>query len=668
MTASIRFIVEGLTDTPANRSRHDVVGGGIGHMVTIVNVSPGSVNNLEVLWYPKGDTGIHELNPYGDTGWYFYPTAGVYGSYLFKLTVDGESIIRECAILTPNRGLRIPALGEKASVDASYVKRNDAAVIAASHNNVVVQGDDRIPSTNYTGYTLDLEKLILVVDQLAGVVDDIPTDVQAQLTAMLGTVNSFSSSITSLHQDHNAQQTTLGQHASRLGTVEGKVATLEAQAPGGSSDPSNGNALSLMGKPFDDSLADPTPQVFLYFDGTQWTQSYGPEVAPPSQASIVQASGVMTDLYPSPDMGNAVLILQSLNTDGAVSATGLPIPDSDRFGPNPVTRIFNGGNIAITLLADAVTDSGLFAGFKKQGGGNFVLQPGKWVTAFFNRGDQVDMFGVGATGDSANERWWLLPEAAAEQVQVEGSGGWQTYCDFNFTQLPNQTLADGPVEVDGVPMVCGNIASSVSSAQIINGSGLRFTANSQNSFWYYTAHSAAYFAADLPVHVPGWRVNESEVRISAEVELTVGTANYATASWGLSKHPFVLNNDWVHMQRQVYAGGISRSVHQLLVGQEFYKDFNNSYKIGQILMKGIYDVSHFVKAWSGADSDSNDVAFDADSFELTAVAGFPAVGAGIVTPPITNTDHLLAFICGQNGNAQGNTVCTFKRLRIEYKL
>lgn len=265
------------------------------------------------------------------------------------------------------------------------------------------------------------------------------------------------------------------------------------------------------------------------------------------------------------------------------------------------------------------------------------------------------------------------PQDAATRAYVLASiaSGWRTYCDFNFTQLPNQTLVDGNVTVDGVPMVCGNIASGASAAAIINGTGLRFTANSLSTYWFHSGHLAAYLAVDLPVHIPGWQIGNSQVRISAECYLTTGTANYATASWGLSKHPFVLSNDWVHMQRQVFAGSLTRGIHQLHIATEYYKDIANTYKLGQIVMKNLYSVSHYIRTWAGADTDSNDLAFsDPTLFELTSVSDQNAVGAipSIYTPPVTNSDHFLAFVCGQNGNTLNNTICTFKRLRVEYKL
>lgn len=173
MAAQLQFLVEGKTDSPAGQSRHDLEAG---KLVTIKNVSPGASNTLEVLWMAHGDTAAVSMDGSGAPAqWTFRPTAGAVGTYRVKLTVDGVSTIREAAILTPNRQLRIPALGERASLEASWATRALPEVVAASENNATYPGDPRIPGANYAGHYPDLEKLFLVVDGLAGTVDALPS-------------------------------------------------------------------------------------------------------------------------------------------------------------------------------------------------------------------------------------------------------------------------------------------------------------------------------------------------------------------------------------------------------------------------------------------------------------------------------------------------------------
>jgi len=174
MSAQMRFVVEGRPDSPDNQSRHDL---SPGKLVTVKNLSPGAANSLEILWMPRGDmAAVVAMNSSSAPAeWSFRPDAGAVGTYRVRLTVDGQSLTRELAILTPNRQLRIPALCERGSAEASWVSKDTAAVKAASENNALYAGDPRVPGENYSGYYLDLEKLYLTVDELAGAVDALPS-------------------------------------------------------------------------------------------------------------------------------------------------------------------------------------------------------------------------------------------------------------------------------------------------------------------------------------------------------------------------------------------------------------------------------------------------------------------------------------------------------------
>lgn len=169
MTAIIKIDQTGLSAGVADQSRED--GLDTGAQVQLTNVSPGSTSSWVLLWVPDADVNaVASLAPAGSDAT-FTPTASVYGTYRVQLTVDAglvtESVsIRTFAILTPNKGFRIPALNERADDEASLVN-NGAAILAASETNAPIAGGP-FASGNYGGWYAALVKLFEAAESGGG--------------------------------------------------------------------------------------------------------------------------------------------------------------------------------------------------------------------------------------------------------------------------------------------------------------------------------------------------------------------------------------------------------------------------------------------------------------------------------------------------------------------
>lgn len=260
--------------------------------------------------------------------------------------------------------------------------------------------------------------------------------------------------------------------------------------------------------------------------------------------------------------------------------------------------------------------------------------------------------------------------ATATTAAIAAASNWKTYCDLNFTQMSSQSgITNGVNTIGGKTLRGGNIVGAATVA-IVAGTGLVFTTTTATSnFWYYSGHTAPYLGIDCPVDIPGWIIDESAIRITAEYNLTTGTANFATASFGLSKDPFVSNADWVHMWREVYSGGKQRSCFHLFGSTEDSPAGGaNTHNVACVSMRNQHDVRYYSKVWSGLDTVANSTALDLTTMALARVEQYAPAAETLFSPRITNTDHFLAILCAQSGNTSNNTVCTFKRLRIEYKL
>ncbi len=215
--ATLTIRIQGKPDVGADQARND---GEPLDVVTLEGDQPTTPPNITIVWWPQ--SGAATLAPANEdpTKLRFTIPAETYpGTYRFRhVNTAGEEVYRELAVLTPNRSLRIPPLGTKGAAAAGS-EAPTTAMAVASDNNASYPGDARLSATsgaNFTGFALDVEKLYLVVDELAGAVDAIepPADTE-ELT------------------------TQIAAHEERLDDVEdealalaGRVTTLENAPPG----------------------------------------------------------------------------------------------------------------------------------------------------------------------------------------------------------------------------------------------------------------------------------------------------------------------------------------------------------------------------------------------------------------------------------------------------
>lgn len=129
MAAIIKFDQSGLPAGTNNRSREDIVAG---TLVTITNVSPGTSNALVLLWKPpEDDTAVIAGS---SPTWNIVPKTGIWGTYRFRLTVDGVVSEHTFDVKSPVLSLPELAPNEKADPTASLIK-NTSTEIDASETN-----------------------------------------------------------------------------------------------------------------------------------------------------------------------------------------------------------------------------------------------------------------------------------------------------------------------------------------------------------------------------------------------------------------------------------------------------------------------------------------------------------------------------------------------------
>lgn len=167
MAASLKIDQVGLELAPgvAGRSRADGLSNGA--EVTLTSSAPGTPTVYEFLWVPDGDTtAVASLTNLGDTAT-FTPTADISGTYRIRLTVGAgrtkTTQILTFSIRTPNRGLRKPALGERASEKASLLY-NDASAVAKSETNAA-ELTGPFSAGNYGGWYESMMELYDAVDE-----------------------------------------------------------------------------------------------------------------------------------------------------------------------------------------------------------------------------------------------------------------------------------------------------------------------------------------------------------------------------------------------------------------------------------------------------------------------------------------------------------------------
>lgn len=189
MAAIIKIDQVGLPAGVADQSRSD--GLATGAVVTLTSVSPGTSNTWALLWTPDADTTAYaSLTPSGVTAT-FTPTVGARGTYRIQLTVDGVVSIRTFSVRTAD-GLRIPALNEGASADASLINAG-AGMIAVSETNEPIAGT-HFSGGSYGGwYSALVELYTKIGDIIAGAPalhasTHVPGATDALLTAIAGAI------------------------------------------------------------------------------------------------------------------------------------------------------------------------------------------------------------------------------------------------------------------------------------------------------------------------------------------------------------------------------------------------------------------------------------------------------------------------------------------------
>jgi hypothetical protein len=145
-------IVEGTADVSRSDGLMD------GSEVEIINVYPGAINKCELVSAPTADDeAVSSFGEY-EGAWYFTPKRGVWGSYRFRLIVDGAMSEREFAIRSPSRGLRCPTINTRANPAAHLANLNPVLIRQCIDNE----------NDNAFGWWPDLEKLFLEVENAGG--------------------------------------------------------------------------------------------------------------------------------------------------------------------------------------------------------------------------------------------------------------------------------------------------------------------------------------------------------------------------------------------------------------------------------------------------------------------------------------------------------------------
>jgi len=167
MAAILKWDQVGLpAGTPGN-SRDDGLDNGA--VITMSSTGAGAVHALELLWVPDDDVSAEaSFASASFTSWTMTPQAGRYGTYIARLTVDGEVTEHSFSILTPNFQLRIPGLNERASRIANLVSAaspaTKVALLKASTHNTPDVANPAFTLGDYGGWYSAIRKLFLVVD------------------------------------------------------------------------------------------------------------------------------------------------------------------------------------------------------------------------------------------------------------------------------------------------------------------------------------------------------------------------------------------------------------------------------------------------------------------------------------------------------------------------
>lgn len=162
--ATIKFDQVGLTPSGvAGKTRSDGLANGA--QVTITTSEAGTV---QFLWVPIDDnSAVSSLSQTSPTTWTFTPSSNAYGTYRVKFTATANpaiTTVRLFVVRTPT-GLRIPALNERASSNASLINHG-TDIVTASEFNENGLGDTPFQNGDYSGWWSALSELFMAVDNL----------------------------------------------------------------------------------------------------------------------------------------------------------------------------------------------------------------------------------------------------------------------------------------------------------------------------------------------------------------------------------------------------------------------------------------------------------------------------------------------------------------------
>jgi hypothetical protein len=702
MPASFRITQEGLDNVADGVSRFDLA---VNAYITLEAVDPAPADGVRYEWeiIDRAGTSSALTANTGDAVSIEEQATAPFAFLVEMRAYVNEALVgkvrRPFGARTPVAGLRLPLFSETADPAATISARN----LEASTDNSLYE--DRagtgVSERNWRGWAEFLHELVLAVEDGGGPpfvpTQDLGQDDGGQL-------------VVGIHgrpiSDANPEDGQGLVWNDSLAQWEPGAVSGEAGAPVFSGDVELGEpeddiiptaVVALQGRAVGDTAPE-DGQALLWSDGlSRWepgTVAGGAEQLFVGDVDVLpeedgyRATTVVA-LVNQPLSGVAPSVGQVLgwNEDGMwtpVDPAGGGGGSGDVEGPGSATA----GSLAAFSDGTHIIEAGLSVS-----SGNLVLGGGKTVDGrdVSVDGAKLDLIESGAQVTSAARVLTALAAAAGDvsvnthkitnvvdptnpqdvatraYVLANVGGGWKTYCDFNFTQMANQTIVQGVNTIDGIQMRADNV-SLATTFSIISGTGLYIKNTTANSTFYYTVRNAPMLFVDLPADIPGWFLDISEVRISCEWNTIVATANFSCSGFGIAKQPFVTNQELTAQFWHQYTSGMRRAIARLYTTTEASPTITSTYNTGMLHFKSQHEHEWWAKNNAAADTTANSVVLNpATMTHLGTTKEQP--GAGVTTAPlIANRDHFIAMWTGHSDNTLGNAEHVCKRMRIEYKL
>ncbi len=403
------------------------------------------------------------------------------------------------------------------------------------------------------------------------------------------------------------------------------------------------------------------------------------------------AGGDLAGTYPDPDVVAlaGISLAEGAPEDGQVLAyneTGnvLEWVDAATGGPTGSDGVTNESGAAGATGSDALDDheSRIDAIESAPGGGT-----GDVVGPASATGDRIAVFD-GTTGKLIKDGGKTIAQAEASAVATAnaytdaeiagvsaGGGGWVKAVDINFTQLSNQSFADGSNTIAGKTWTGANLATGADSAGIVAGTGLVINCSTANTGWFWGQDDAPKVWISVADLAPGFLWGSSELRVTAEFDVASGSpATFEQGGVAIEK-AWVLNQAWTHKMHAAFNPSYAREGRVFLENAGSGPTLTSGNKVNAIHLRGVTYAAYYSYNFTGADSDSNDTAFPYDQFTCEAVlAQYAAATSGLTSgyttsvPRIQRAADARIVIAAQTFNTAGNCILTVKRLRVEYKL